>query len=222
MVLEGRNPKTFKNAQADRAAEKVFAARRVRAARVEKEIAEAMTELAKANWNHPMVAIDPGDKHVGVATFRDGRCTQAFECTPEEGLLCIEKVLANRLAQTIVVEKFTLYPDKAAEQAGSEMLTSEMIGAIKWQVNRHNSIVESIAAALAEEEAAGEGSSDDVGAGFVDLVMQPAAIQQPTLAVCRHNGIVPLSPKTPGHSRSAELHGYHFSFRGQGLIRGSK
>lgn len=84
------------------------------------------------------VSVDPGDKHVGYATWDYERCTGADELTPAE---CVDRVWD--LAQTgilglLVVERFTLYPWMAAEQSHSEMWTSQMIGALSHIARRYS------------------------------------------------------------------------------------
>lgn len=223
-MLEGRNPKKARrsatsNSAADRAADTVRASRRQR----ETSLLEANRQLAQKQWRQPIIAIDPGDKHVGWATFVDGSCTLGIECEPDQALDALHHAITTGIVTTIVVENWRLYGDKAAKQVGSEMLTSQMIGAVKWQVRQHNATVASIAAARKVDEPDWDGSMDDLGLRYVDLVLQPADIKEPTRAVLRRLKIAPTAPKTPGdHCRDAELHGWHYILLGQGLIRGGR
>lgn len=82
-------------------------------------------------------AIDPGETKCGVAIFQHGRCVQALASTPDE---CLDKLwehLGYDLAgptrpRGVVLETFALRADLAAQQTGSEMGTSQMIGAVRW------------------------------------------------------------------------------------------
>lgn len=77
-----------------------------------------------------MIAIDPGDKHCGVAVFDEatGDCVKAGTFSPP--------ALIERLERTKhgvwVVEEFKLYPWKARQQAYSQMLTAQLIGVITY------------------------------------------------------------------------------------------
>lgn len=93
-----------------------------------------------------LIAVDPGDKHVGVALFvreNDGHpaCAWAVEMTPTETADLIAGMLTRDELAMVAIERFTLYADKALDQVGSEMLTSELIGVIKYLVRVHNEYV---------------------------------------------------------------------------------
>ena len=154
-----------------------------------------------------LISIDPGDKHVGVAWFsnresisapeRGWACVDTMEWEPEpfadwfQGLVDTDKI------DIVVFEKFRLYPDKAAQQTGSEFETSQLIGIIKYIVRRHN---------------------DQPGAKQIEIVKQPAEIQQPTQGILRTRRIKSTSKQqgTGTHTLSAELHGWHFVLRTKG------
>lgn len=73
------------------------------------------------------LGIDPG-KHNGICGY-DARCYLQFMYTIEEDDLaefldCFEKL------ETIVIESFKLYPNKAQKQIYSDMVASRMIGAV--------------------------------------------------------------------------------------------
>lgn len=82
-------------------------------------------------------AIDPGESKCGVAIFHQGRCVQAIRSTPDE---CLDKLWEHLGADPqgptrpagVVLERFALRADLAAQQTGSEMGTSQMIGAVRW------------------------------------------------------------------------------------------
>jgi hypothetical protein len=91
-------------------------------------------------------SIDPGESKCGVAIFRGGRCIKALKSTPDE---CLDR-LWRHLTQAegeygtplhrpraVVLERFALRGDLAPMQRGSEMGTSQMIGAIRWQLRYH-------------------------------------------------------------------------------------
>jgi hypothetical protein len=76
-----------------------------------------------------ILAVDPGDKHVGVATWRNG-VVSADEVDAEFWLKQFISII-NTL-ELVIIESFVLYPGKASAQSWSQMKTSEMIGAMKW------------------------------------------------------------------------------------------
>jgi hypothetical protein len=81
---------------------------------------------------------DPGDVHVGVASWEHVRCVAAWEDSPN--------VFVDRLADDwipagldlLVIETFSLYAWQAAEQSGSQFLTPQLIGAAKHLCRRAN------------------------------------------------------------------------------------
>lgn len=135
-------------------------------------------------WPDLIVAVDPGDKHVGIATWH--------ECEPE--LWTAHEINANQAVNHIkrllngcgcnikilVVESFVLYPDKAGAQAYSPMLTSEMIGALKHVAKEIDT----------------------------EVVEQGAFIKEPTRKQLKARGIKQLGVGT--HARDAELHLIHY------------
>lgn len=76
-----------------------------------------------------IIAVDPGDAHVGVAEW-------------ENGAICAREVPANEFLKQFavmapyrdlaIVEDFRLYPSKASAQSYSQMKTAKMIGAMEW------------------------------------------------------------------------------------------
>lgn len=105
----------------------------------------------------------------------------------------------------VTCEKFTLYANKAKEQIGSEMRTSQVIGFMRHMVRIWNHT----------EKTARGGDRD------IDWYSYPAAIQEPTLNVLRHMGIALETPASPDHARSAELHFWHTLIR-NGMVEGVK
>lgn len=103
----------------------------------------------------------------------------------------------------ITCEKFTLYPNLAKEQIGSEMRTSQVIGFMRHLVRVWN-----------KTDPAARGGYPEI-----QWYSYPAAIQEPTLNVLRHKGIALETPAHPDHARSAELHFWHTLIRA-GLVSG--
>ena len=93
--------------------------------------------MTPVDWGRDLFwSIDPGESKCGVAIFRGGRCVQALKSTPDE---CLDRLWihlgygfspARPLA--VVLEAFNLRADLMAMQSGSEMGTSQMIGAVRW------------------------------------------------------------------------------------------
>lgn len=105
----------------------------------------------------------------------------------------------------ITCEKFILRADKLKEQVGSEMETSQLIGFLRHTVRIWNSRPY---AERPEERKA-------------DIVFESNTvhIHKGTMAVLRHAGIELVSPATPDHARSAELHLWHTLIR-NALVEG--
>jgi hypothetical protein len=103
----------------------------------------------------------------------------------------------------VTCEKFTLYPNLAKEQTGSEMRTSQVIGFMRHLVRIWN-----------HTDRRARGGEHDI-----DWYSYPAAIQEPTLNVLRHQGIALETPASPDHARSAELHFWHTLIR-NGMVEG--
>lgn len=145
-----------------------------------------------------IIAIDPGDKHVGWAAIPvdklggwdwDDRHTTTFE--PQETLDMLRKISENGIQVIVlVVEEFRLYPWKAKEQGFSQFHTAEMIGQLKLWVRWFSPETE--------------------------LVMQPAAVKKPTFAIMQGRKI-PLTRGTQ-HSKDAEAHLYSYLARTRVVI----
>lgn len=146
-----------------------------------------------------LVAVDPGGVHVGVATFEKRTagwaCTWAGEMTP----VLFEDWLTDKLAageiEALVVEEWKLFADKAAQQVGSHMETSQLIGSIKY-------ICRKVAPKWPSVQ--------------FSLVWQSPNIKIPTRSVLRARGVKSTAKqlKVSGdHASDAELHGYHYIMR---------
>lgn len=82
------------------------------------------------------VSIDPGDRHVGFASWHGETCVTTREVTPTE---CMELLVmltglktGRKVIDLVVCESFALYGDHAHLMVGNEFLTSQLIGAIKF------------------------------------------------------------------------------------------
>lgn len=141
-----------------------------------------------------ILAVDPGDVHVGVAWFdqQDGAwaCVYTEEQTPEEFQAYLGPALDSGIFRYFVLESFNLYGDKALEQTGSSMQTSQMIGMAKY------------ACWLAQQKGV-----------VVDRVDQAPSVKRPVFAILARKGYVFTADrlKVPGqHVKDAEVHGIKF------------
>jgi hypothetical protein len=77
-----------------------------------------------------VLALDPGDIHVGFC-YDGGGDTVVGEWRPDEAVDEIVWLMTRNMIDEVVVERFSLYADKAEEQIGSAMKTSQLIGGVK-------------------------------------------------------------------------------------------
>lgn len=131
------------------------------------------------------ISFDPGDVHVGVAVFDQGRCVQCMEQTPLGSLKMLLGLLKDKELDHVVIERYQLYPNKAMLQSGSDMLTSQLIGAMR-------------ALAWLYE---------------VPVTLQQAALKKPTEALIRRRNIERLSFGKGDHAKDAESHGYTYLWK---------
>ncbi len=143
-----------------------------------------------------VLAVDPGDRHVGFAEWWTGELS--IRCWEEDAAGAVDSV--RRLIRNtqdswcydiaLVVEAFQLYGDRAAAQIGSAMETSQMIGALKL-------------------------TADQLG---VEFVGQGALVKAAMRAQMKARGIQ-LRGST--HARDAGLHlGHYVLFHNLGLRDG--
>lgn len=92
------------------------------------------------NTPRPMrwLSIDPGDRHVGLATWQGDECLAAVEVDPTKLIEILESFCAAGILETVVYEKFALYAWNEKSMAGNEFLTSQMIGVIKYVCWKHD------------------------------------------------------------------------------------
>lgn len=83
------------------------------------------------------VSIDPGDRHVGFATWVNTDCVTALELTPRQCMTTLENLLEAQILSAIVFEKFALYAWNEKSMAGNEFLTCQLIGMIKYVADKH-------------------------------------------------------------------------------------
>jgi len=172
-----------------------------------------------------LIAVDPGDSHTGVAFFNRGDdgvwyCFQTIEFEPDEfNDAWLGTLVAREEPEFLILEIFRLYADLAAEQRGSEFLTSQQIGALKFITRKHNEHAQAHLDAVEMQkmttcEVAGGVCSNPqvILPSLVTLEMQQADIQKPTAGILRHNGIKSTAKKTRtgAHCLSAELHGWYY------------
>lgn len=171
-----------------------------------------------------VLAIDPGETHVGLAVgcryFVEGpgedpqgmdawtlkapgwRVYDVAELTPPEFVRWFRRSIQH--FDIVTCEKFTLYRDKVKEQIGSEMPTSKLIGWIEFTLQLWNEMVHE------------PGNPANVaGAKEIQYTSYPAQIHEGTSSVMRKKEIPFVSPLTPDHARSAELHLWHTLIRAE-------
>jgi 2-methylisocitrate lyase-like PEP mutase family enzyme len=136
-----------------------------------------------------ILAIDPGDEHVGwalgVRGLGDVWGVKAGQWGRPEAVRAVRDALHLHHVDELVIEKFVLYPDRAAQQAFSPMLTSELIGKLKFLAELND----------------------------VPVEMQGAMIKKPTAAQLAARGIKRVG--VGSHARDAELHLYYRLLRTQ-------
>lgn len=151
-----------------------------------------------SEYGRMLLAVDPGDEHVGVAWFdrqeKGWGCVLVQEMTPEEFWAYLGPALRSGLFRYLVVESWALYRDMAVKLIGSEMETSQLIGAIKymhWLAN-------------AEAHLNPNWEHD------VELVLQAPKIKKAVFAILARKGYKFTADrlKVPAqHVRDAEVHG---------------
>jgi len=133
-----------------------------------------------------IIAVDPGDEHVGIALWRNGILRGAVTVDNQEAMREIYQVARLREAGpsvTLVVESFVLYPWVATEQTWSPMLTAQMIGALKWEAE----------------------------VGGYKFVEQGADIKKPTERQAVARGLRHMGKSR--HAKDAELHLWYYCLR---------
>lgn len=150
-----------------------------------------------------LVAVDPGGVHVGVTQYsaRVDRysnpdnawtCDWSREMHPQEFEDFLSEQMILGQIDILVVEEWVLFGDLAAEQTGSDMPTSQLIGVIKY-IHR-----------MTRAQWPG---------GSCDLIFQPPTIKIPTRSLLRSRKVKSWAKAhkvTGDHVLDAELHAsYH-------------
>ena len=138
-----------------------------------------------------MLAVDPGDRHVGVAVWKKKTGVTSVELDAEAAPASIRRLLSSGNVQVLVIEEFVLYPDKMRSLIGGSMRTSEMIGALRW-----------IATELR-----------------IPSIMQGAGVKDPTRKQCEARGLE-WHDTASGHSSDARLHLFHYLLKEKLIKRG--
>lgn len=177
-----------------------------------------------------LIAIDPGDVYTGVAFFtRDENgewyCQDAIEMRWEE----FQDAFADLIyvdrdwPRWVIYERFRLYEDKAQEQKGSEFLTAQLIGVIKFIVRVHNLHVDRHMVALEQ----GKMLSCELQGGIcqdpnnqpyaITIHGQMADIKKPARGILRYLKIKSVAKAIArelyhgrDHIIDAELHGWKY------------
>lgn len=84
------------------------------------------------------VSIDPGDMYVGLATWQGRDCLKAIETTPRGLVQALEIGCHTGIIETVVCEKWELYPWLQKSMGGNEFLTCQLIGVIKYLTDKFN------------------------------------------------------------------------------------
>jgi hypothetical protein len=124
----------------------------------------------------------------------------------------------DRDLTTIVYERFRLYADKAMAQKGSEFLTAQVIGVIRWlgrAVSEHAELHRREQEEGVKLSCRRKGSmcdDPDMPHRRVAVVGQWADIKVPTAGVLRSKKIRSLAKreKAGPHCVDAELHGWYY------------
>lgn len=85
---------------------------------------------------HRWVSIDPGDRHVGFATWLEDKCLAAVELNPDQCVKTLEELMDRGTLDHLVYEKFALYAWNEKSMAGNEFITSQLIGVFKYLASR--------------------------------------------------------------------------------------
>ena len=94
-------------------------------------VAVLMATLPDYWWS-----VDPGDINVGLSMWTGAVCFHSFHTNPNDAIDLLVKEVSSGGLKLLVYEAFNLQGFKAAEQHGSEFLTSQMIGAMRHVCRR--------------------------------------------------------------------------------------
>lgn len=176
-----------------------------------------------------MIAVDPGDVHCGVAFFEQVKTTGAkakqWECVwtqeyyPDEWLDVLMRILVENRLRRLVYERWRLYADKASVQTGSEFVSTQVIGVMRWAVRKQNEHArlhvlyppERLSCVVKDKTC-----TADYRPQSVDMIGQLADIKKPTQNILNYKKIRSLAAKmkTGQHCKDAEMHGWHWLLNG--------
>lgn len=181
-------------------------------------MAKRETKPGTKAWAAPdhdrvLLAIDPGEVHVGLAVFHDGTCIDAFEMAPHETIVLVRDLLSRRRLHTLVVEQFRLYPWLAEQQAFSDFKTVELIGVLRYLWATRGELDTG-------ELTNKQGERLATAIEWCTWVENPATIKTPTRAILKARKIKSTAARlrAGGHASDAELHGYHYLLAQEGKI----
>jgi hypothetical protein len=157
-----------------------------------------------------VLSVDPGTTHVGVVVgcrydqAPGWRVYSVAEMLPDDFAAWVFPRLG--MFDVIGCEDFVVYANKARELIGSRLETVRLLGWLEFTVKEWNR-------RPLDPEHRKAGPYD------IQWFSHMAQIHKGTEAVMKHAGIPFVSPATPDHARSAELHFWHFLIR-NGLVDG--
>jgi hypothetical protein len=161
-----------------------------------------------------VLAIDPGDKHVGVAlglafaqphpetgaVVAEDELFVCWQMDPVPALNAIDTAVNAGWVDILVIEDWRVYPDKATELVGSRCETARFLGAVEHLVRKYNRMGTAV-----------EGHQ-------CELVEQPAIVQAQAKAKLREYKMDRTSKPNEPHALSAELHFWFLIFNRRRLI----
>lgn len=131
-----------------------------------------------------LLAVDPGAAHVGWARRTSRGEVACGEVDAPVALEWFEHTVGH--VDVVILEDFVLYGGQRGQaQTWQPMLTSEMIGAMKWIAHKHG----------------------------VPVVLQGADIKKPIRAQLPARGVTQIGNGT--HARDAELHLWNWIFQNE-------
>lgn len=173
-----------------------------------------------------VLAIDPGDRHIGLASgvafasvdpatgaTADGAeddLRSAFQMAYEPALWAVDAAINSGWVDVLIVEDWRIYEDEAPKLVGSTCDTARMIGAFTWMVRKHNRWAREVQ------------QVDDGGPGLIEFHLQPAHLQDTTRSYLRKYGIDRTSNRGEDHALSAELHWWFCVMQMRGLLEGAQ
>ncbi len=185
-------------------------------------------EGAKATGGKRVLAVDPGDDHVGVAAgvglgqqpTSDDELMTSFETTPAAWMITLRSMAICGWVDVLVMEDFVLIPDRAMQQSGSKMHTARLLGAMGWLVADHN-----LEVGYLIEQAQQNGGALPAESGPAVPIYpfyQMPSIKATQQSILRSMGVKPEPCGNSGHARDAQLHWWHFVMGQRGLLTGIK